>query len=257
MCCARRLLPLFVCTATCPEIIAKNKKTPERKTKSFFILAAQLNAWHNYHKFQRYLFHEERLQVRFLKKQNTQPKEIWWQHMCLSQQHTSIHMSLLQRTILQNKRLISITWVQPNVTWEREKKKCIYKSNTKTGLGIIFNYYTKWFRVTAFLITVQQKALVASHKLTNISFQQHVIWPGCVICSNWFNSGYLQSRMVCRSGFIAIDVHHKKKNNFSLKFDFSERVKTIFFKFEKGLSVLHEQWQIENYSQRSTEGREV
>lgn len=147
----------------------------------FFILAEQLNAWHSYHHFQRYLFHEDRLQVSFL---NSKTKHTFKRNMMTT--YVFISATNIISYVTAPKNNSSKVWLYNLSTAQCDmgKKKCIYKSNTRTGLGIIFNYYTKWFRVTAFLITVQQKALVASHKLTNISFQQHVIWPGCVICSN-------------------------------------------------------------------------
>lgn len=108
-------------------------------------------------------------------------------------------------------------------------------------------------RSHSILITVQQKkALAASHKLTIISFQLHVIWSGRVICSHLFYSGYLQSRMLRQSGFIAIDVHHEKKNQcHSAPLNLTRaRVKKIFSKWEKmSFSVA---WAMANRELQST-----
>lgn len=146
------------------------------------------------------------------KKKNTTKGNMTTTCVCLSNIHKFIYVTALKRTILQKKKkgwLHNLSTAQCDMAW----RKIIFTNLTQNRFGYnfhkIFNYYTKWFS-HSILIMVQQKALAASHKLTIISFQLHVIWSGCVICSNLFYSGYLQSRMLCQSGFIAIDVRHKK-----------------------------------------------
>lgn len=99
MCCSSRLLQFFVyvqqhALKSWPKNKQQtNKKTrkKQKQTESFFILAAQLKAWHGHHKGQRYLFHEQRPQVNFMKKKNpkTHNRKKYDDNICVC--HSNIH----------------------------------------------------------------------------------------------------------------------------------------------------------------------
>lgn len=132
----------------------------KEKQKWFFILAAQWNAWHSYHKFQRYLNNKQRCSFMrrdcrsaFWKKKNTTKGNMTTTCVCLSNIHKFIYVTAPKRTILQKKKkgwLHNLSTAQCDMTW----RKIIFTNLTQNRFGYnchkIFNYYTKWFGVTAF-----------------------------------------------------------------------------------------------------------